>query len=1172
MESIAVKTQENTKTDHHQLFARVIMALMALIMLLNFVMPANAQTLVHIQCSLDLSTWEILSAVVRDSVGVTARSPELRRVEESVLNDLAATSDTLNTSHLAALSTYVNSYGEEGYEGKAVNTTFLGGVGEAVGGIFSDEKNRVLTFPGKTGDTESSQTVDMNKAMEVNDALVYDLNNAFALWLEANNISKTPNLSEFYDSMTLFLSDLTFSGDYCRVTGVDGRFRWRIPKGYLASDHDESLKMLNADQDAEYVNWGMLVYEAFNNFVLEGDESVTSDNVYSSNPSQLTKAIVDLFGGALDSLRGILGMWSMDELLFSTGIRENGYVGGIFPKNWEPTIWALFFVMELFAAMVLMFGIINNVLKKALSTMNTIARMHAMAHIQDLIICAIALALLPLVLRIIISLSANFTAMVYAMVPTINGEPKSIADMVARYGSGSGTIGGIIAQFLFFGVQVYFNFFYALRGLTVAMLIVLAPIMVAMIAVSDSRKQSTLTWAKELLANILIQPIQAFLMMFILLLPASTHGFDNLIALYALIPFTSVLRGLFFGSAGGWADQAASKAKGKVTGALVGAGIAAGGAVIGGSMALGKGSGSGANGSSAGGGTDGTGGSGGAGDSSGGGFLGRAGNAFKNTGSAIKNSNTGQAVGRMAGAVASSPVGQTLGGAVSTVGGGLKTAGAAVSGFVAAGASRAANSDFLKNSVVKGRSTVSGVADRIRSTPQGAAALDAGQRAGEHIKNIGSGIAKDAPGAFQALGRGVKKVAPVVAGAGLSMVGGGLAGGGYGGPASNMVSSLGMKMVQGGKSSGKEGADSSGPSSQNLNTSDMGLGGDVFDAAAMMAAPNIASPGSDFVNQGVVLGDKADAPMQRYDADAAALASMGFSDVKDDYREMSWKVDPSAGGQSAELAAYADYCSTLPVADRAEAMRQTGVSATKVGDGYSVTVNKQRWSAANGGATITATRPGRNKPVNQMRVESPVGTTPALVTGMTPSIAPSQMRRSPSIGTTANYRANRNAGKPPTQAVTQARATMAEAGPQPQNYVVQSQSLSAQQRTGLDRAVAQQSAGRPVPIVGVERVSRLDNGNYDIQTAPGVQPDGLESRSYQSVMQEMTANHSAPTHVTSASAQTAPVSPVSPAAHPLSPKPASAPHVGHEASGPGFSGGASPNLIPLSELSDYFDE
>ena len=88
------------------------------------------------------------------------------------------------------------------------------------------------------------------------------------------------------------------------------------------------------------ITWSMLIVEAFNNFSLEGDEAVDADNVFSSNPNQLTKAIVGFFGNALNDLRSILGLWSMDELMFNEGWRSGGYVGGIFPTSWEPTIWA----------------------------------------------------------------------------------------------------------------------------------------------------------------------------------------------------------------------------------------------------------------------------------------------------------------------------------------------------------------------------------------------------------------------------------------------------------------------------------------------------------------------------------------------------------------------------------------------------------------------------------------------------------------------------------------------------------------------------------------------------------------------------------------------------------------------------------------------------------------
>ena len=135
-----------------------------------------------------------------------------------------------------------------------------------------------------------------------------------------------------------------------------------------------------------------------------------------------------------------------------------------------------------------------------------------MSQLQDLFVCAIALALLPIVLRIVISLCSSFTQIIYAIVPdnVTTGEKRTISESIARFGAGSGSLGGIIAQFLYFGIQISYNFIYAMRSFAVAILIIIAPVMIAMISVSNARKQATIQWMKELLAQICIQPIHSF--------------------------------------------------------------------------------------------------------------------------------------------------------------------------------------------------------------------------------------------------------------------------------------------------------------------------------------------------------------------------------------------------------------------------------------------------------------------------------------------------------------------------------------------------------------------------------------------------------------------------------------------------------------------------------------
>lgn len=569
---------ENTKKKSFRSIwaGRLLAFLLIFVTCFNMIVPAYAYTIVYIQCSIDLATWEIIAAPVRDSIGISSASNEIRRVEKDALETLKnnQTSSSGNISLISGLSDSV-----------ANRNKSIANGGNPIAGLiqnagFLEEDNRVLSFPTKQTRRDSSTSTDYNNALNAVNEISFDLNQAFALYCEDAGTTKSADASAMLTAMVAFLNDISGS------MSSDGTVTY---KGYDFKWYTEK-----EPGGSEYINWFMLIYEAFNNYALDGDEAVTSDNVYSATPNQLTKALVGVFSSILDGLRGMLGLWSMDELLFNVGFRGKGYVGGIFPTSWEPYVWSLFTFMEIVAAMILLFGIINNVIKKAASTINTVQRLHFMSQLQDLFVCAIALALLPIVLRIVISLCSSFTQIIYEIVPdsATTGEKRTITESVARFGAGSGSLGGIIAQFLYFGIQISYNFIYAMRAFAVAILIIIAPVMIAMISVSNARKQATMQWMKELLAQICIQPIHSFCMAVILLLPTSSHGFDNILALYALLPFTSILKSFFFGSAGSWADQASQKASKRMTGTMAAGAMGVAGAVAGGvALAVGGGQG-----------------------------------------------------------------------------------------------------------------------------------------------------------------------------------------------------------------------------------------------------------------------------------------------------------------------------------------------------------------------------------------------------------------------------------------------------------------------------------------------------------------------------------------------------------------------------------------------------
>ena len=565
-----------------------ILAIMTFIIVALMSIPANAKDFFTIQTTINTDNWTIDAAVVKDTIGITGAPLEAKRVESSILESLASSSDSIGKM-------------------EAVITGF-GTTERQLTTARSDKL--VLTFPAINkgflifGRSPGATDADQARAEAVRDALLYDLKQAIELaWPDRSGIQ---DLAEFEGKMASLLNaaanggsvgSVTFSktntdellsaglrlydetaqgSDYIKARTTNGDIYYllvRIPKGYVpitGRSLPRNLPQLTSSDDAAFVNWDMLTVEAFNKFLLEGDNADNSMNVYASAPTQMENVLVKLFASLLTGIKSALGLWKIDDLIYNTGLRgSSSYVHGVFPTSWEPVIWMFFVLTELVAILSLLYSIVNNVLKRATSTMNYMGRLHAWEQVKDIIVVALTLALLPVALQILLSLSYNLTGILES---ALQGE--TIVNLRNVASAGSGTLAGIVVQVLFFGIDVYYNFFYLLRSLTVAVLIVIAPICVVSATFDNKRKAMVTNWSKELLANIFIQPIHALVFAIILLFPVGTHAFDNIMLFYATIPFTSVIRGLFFGSAGSWGEQAAGRAKNFTTG--VASGIAGG--------------------------------------------------------------------------------------------------------------------------------------------------------------------------------------------------------------------------------------------------------------------------------------------------------------------------------------------------------------------------------------------------------------------------------------------------------------------------------------------------------------------------------------------------------------------------------------------------------------------
>lgn len=544
----------------------------------------------YIQTAVDTSNWTIAAGVVNDKDALFGNFAEVKRIGSDNLKNLKASSESdMLTSMLSSMPS-------------------SGGGG--------DKDNKVLSFPGFDTDpgflqaTPQASTVMQDRAMFVKDSLVFDLNTAIKV---VYGDKKWDSLDSFRESVVSILSAAESGGTvngwtFTRNFSANAELTRKLAnanqgvsksnyvevskdseKYYLMTGIQKYLDTMSEtdrpsdpSKDAQYITWGTILYEALVNSTLEKD-AVTADTVYNSTVQGLLEgAVTELFSGLLAGIRSLLGLWDLDQLIFNRGSRgSTGFVAGIFPSSWEAFIWTFFLITEVLSFAIIMMAIAKHIMQRAAATVNPAIRANLMEQIKDMAVGIILLILLPALLVGFMQLSASLVAVFDKMV-----ENKSITDTLSHFSTGN-SLAAIVVGFANLIINIYFNWFYIIREITVALLMVLSPIFVTWMCLGSEKKGMAMRWLMELLSNIFIQPIHALLFAFIVLLPSTGRPIESLVMLYCLIPLTALLKGLFFpgvsdmghrmaGAAGARANAMAKKASMSAIGA--GIGLAKGGA------------------------------------------------------------------------------------------------------------------------------------------------------------------------------------------------------------------------------------------------------------------------------------------------------------------------------------------------------------------------------------------------------------------------------------------------------------------------------------------------------------------------------------------------------------------------------------------------------------------
>lgn len=521
------------KLKAKQLVCMLLLAVICVGAMLPMVPAEAAITSVtswYIQMSIDDQSWAVVGGVVTDEVNRIGGTPK---------EGMRLTSDMLSQIRSGDGISVVESFDPE--EDYMDNNEV--------------KDDLVLTYPESIGTfTGSPSTEERTQAQLVLDSLLYDINGAFSLCYDTSAIA---DMADYQSKMVDLLNaaKTAAGGGSTTLNGCTFRAATSADISDLATDHQtlsdyfvvedsggrEQVFCYSmhkyADGSGLNITWDMLVAEAFINYGC----GVEASGVYASDPGLLEGYVVGLFNSLVDFLSGALGLWTMDELIYNAGLRGgNSYAYGVFPTAWQSTIWTFFFICEIIAIAMLLVAIINNVLKKAASTVNPIVRANAMNQLLDIIKIVVLLVMLPLLLQIGLSLSASLASM---FAGALGDQTATNRFSVLMYGSS--TIGGVVMSILYLGAMIYFNAYYFLRSVIVAFLVIVAPLAVAMIGISEEKKSYYKKWQNAIIGYVAIQPIHAMILTILVIMPSTGRNIENIVAVYAMIPLGKMAKKIF---------------------------------------------------------------------------------------------------------------------------------------------------------------------------------------------------------------------------------------------------------------------------------------------------------------------------------------------------------------------------------------------------------------------------------------------------------------------------------------------------------------------------------------------------------------------------------------------------------------------------------------------------
>lgn len=467
---------------------------------------------------------------------------------------------------------------------------------------FSSE-SLVFSFPGlKETHGYKATSVDYTRASQVGETLVTGLNQAIlfiknnsegnlvsrnSLHLLLAKLSYTSEAKPYTISVgepaTSFrieqatpsdsdklipITGLKYS-DYVKITATSGPYKdnhsffpWRMEKGYYTggylADNVGKYAEYATGKENEFLTWGQLILQAM---LLNDVQGTTEQDFASDVQTIIGQGLGSDLTRTISSVRSLLGLSTMSELVLNMGSRPANYHLGVMSHDMHNIALTVYTLMLMISLSFVGFMIVKMLHQKMLATTNVVAKTTLMEGIKDLAFVAIMLGFFAPLFEMLLELN-------YLIVRTFSYSSEYMTTFTALGNKALSmeSMAGFMVSTMFLSIDVYINFVYLVRAITVSFLFAISPLIIVSYLWSPAQKNLVFGFFRELVGNIFMQSFHAITMTFFSAYNMSNmSSVEALASAYCFVPITQLFRQLVLGNSGGFSEKIGGKLAGSMT-------------------------------------------------------------------------------------------------------------------------------------------------------------------------------------------------------------------------------------------------------------------------------------------------------------------------------------------------------------------------------------------------------------------------------------------------------------------------------------------------------------------------------------------------------------------------------------------------------------------------------